>query len=452
MNITDNNRLIISGAGLAGSLLAVMFARRGFEVVIYEKRGDMREMAMSAGRSINLALAARGIRALERANVMDRVRPLMIPMPGRMLHSVAGELKYQAYGSHAHEVNYSVSRAELNKALMNAAEATGKVRILFNHEVQDIDFARNALIVKNVNTGDVFEDHGLPVFAADGAGSPVRHAMATRLGIQHSEDILDHAYKELVIPPDADGGWRIEKEALHIWPRGGYMVIALPNLDGSFTCTLFLAREGEPSFASLDDPSALRAFFAERFPDTLALIPDLEKDFFGNPTGMLGTVRCNPWHHEGKAVLVGDAAHAIVPFHGQGMNAAFEDCVALDDLIARHGNDWPAVFDAYSAARKQNGDAIATMALENYTEMRDAVRDPAFHLRKEVEFALEGKFPGRFIPRYSMVMFHPEISYADALERGRRQQEILALLTRERDAFRDVRLDDAERLLAEAGL
>ncbi|HEX6928087.1 MAG TPA: NAD(P)/FAD-dependent oxidoreductase [Gammaproteobacteria bacterium] len=451
MNDNDN-RILISGAGLAGSLLAVMFARRGFDVTIYEKRGDMRTTETSAGRSINLALAARGIRALEHADVMDRVRPLMIPMPGRVLHPVDGELKYQPYGSRRNEVNYSVSRAELNKALMNAAEGSGKVRILFNHEVQDIDFGRNALIVKNTATGDAFEDHGLPVFAADGAGSPVRQAMARRLGIEASEDILDHAYKELVIPPAADGGFRIEKNALHIWPRGGYMLIALPNLDGSFTCTLFLARDGEPSFASLGNEDTLRAFFAGNFPDALQLMPGLERDFFDNPTGMLGTVRCRPWHHGSEALLLGDAAHAIVPFHGQGMNAAFEDCVALDRLIEVHGTDWNTVFAAFTAERKPDADAIAQMALENYIEMRDAVRDPGFHLRKQVEFALEEKFPGRFIPRYSMVMFHPEIRYADALKRGERQSGILAELTEGRSDISAVDLGRANELLARHGL
>jgi len=451
--MTDTNRrIVISGAGLAGSLLAVMFAKRGFDVTLYEKRGDMREDDMSAGRSINLALAARGIRALEHAGVMERVRPLMIAMPGRMLHPLEGELKYQPYGSKANETNYSVSRAELNKTLMSAAEATGKVRILFNHEVQDVDFSRNAMFVKNTATGDAFEDHGLPVFAADGAGSPVRQAMVKRLGIANSEETLDHAYKELNIPAAADGSWQIEKEALHIWPRGSFMLIALPNLDGSFTCTLFLPREGEPSFASLNTTKNLRQFFEEKFPSALPLIPDLEKDFFANPTGMLGTVRCKPWHHEDKAVLIGDAAHAVVPFHGQGMNAAFEDCVALDTLIERHGDDWKKVFEAYTGQRKPNGDAIAQMALENYTEMRDAVRDPAFHLRKQVEFALEERFPGRFIPRYSMVMFHPEISYAEALSRGAKQQRILAELTEGAGDIDDVDFDRAGLLLANAGL
>lgn len=452
MNAADNQRIVVSGAGLAGSLLAVMLARRGFDVTIYEKRGDMREQDMSAGRSINLALAARGIAALEHAGVMERVRPLMIPMPGRLLHDVFGETKYQAYSRHAHEVNYSVSRGELNKSLMTAAEATGKVRILFEHEVQDIDFDRKALIVRNVGTGDVFEDHGVPVLAADGAGSPVRHAMVQRLGITNTEDMLDHAYKELVIPAAADGGWQIEKEALHIWPRGGYMLIALPNRDGSFTCTLFLALDGKLSFAALDSEEKLTDFFSELFPDALQLMPTLTTDFFNNPTGMLGTVRCHPWHHDGNAVLLGDAAHAVVPFHGQGMNCAFEDCVALDKLIDQHGTDWPKIFEAFTAERKPNADAIAQMALENYTEMRDAVRDPAFHLRKQVEFELEGRFPGRFIPRYSMVMFHPEIPYAEALERGERQQAVLRELTEGKKSIDEVNLSRAEQVLSEAGL
>ncbi|HLU61067.1 MAG TPA: NAD(P)/FAD-dependent oxidoreductase [Gammaproteobacteria bacterium] len=446
------NRIVISGAGLAGSLLAIMLARRGFEVTVYEKRLDMRTHDIPAGRSINLALAARGIRALEHAGVMERVRELLIPMPGRMLHPLGGEQHMQPYGSRPTEVNYSVSRADLNRALMNEAEATGKVRILFEHEVQDIDFATRTLKVRNTSTHDEFEDRGLPVLAADGAASPVRHAMARQLGIRHSEDILDHAYKELRIPPTESNGWRIEKNALHIWPRGGFMVIALPNLDGTFTCTLFLARQGEPSFESLQTPEALREFFNAQFPDLVPLLPDLEHDFFHNPLGILGTVRCEPWHHEDQAVLIGDAAHAVVPFHGQGMNAAFEDCIELDLLIEKHGRDWKTIFAEYSKARKPNGDAIAQMALENYVEMRDSVRDPAFHLRKQVEFELERRFPQRFIPRYSMVMFHPEIPYAEALARGERQQQLLRELTEGKTSLQEVDLSSAEAALARHGL
>ena len=447
MSNADDKRIIISGAGLAGSLLAVMLARRGFEVTVYEKRADMRRAEMSAGRSINLALASRGIKALLHADVMDRVKPLMLPMPGRMLHNREGELKYQAYSRNPDEINYSVSRGELNKVLMDAAEETGRVKVLFEHAIEDMDFGSRTLVVRNEETGETLTESGVPVLAADGAGSPVRKAMAEKLGITNSEDMLDHAYKELTIPPADGGGYRIEKEALHIWPRGGFMLIALPNLDGSFTVTLFMAKEGENSFASITDGDTLRAFFQREFPDALELIPDLETDFFNNPTGALGTVRSEPWHHEDIACLVGDAAHAIVPFHGQGMNCAFEDCVEIDELLEQHGTDWARVFADYTKARKRNGDAIADMALENYVEMRESVRDPRFHLKKELEFLLEGEMPDRFIPRYSMVMFHPEIDYADAYERGRIQTGILEELLDDREDVATVDLDKAHELV-----
>ena len=443
----EDKRIIISGAGLAGSLLAVMLARRGFEVTVYEKRGDMRREEMSAGRSINLALAARGIKALLHAGVMDKVKPLMVPMPGRMLHDREGKLKYQAYSRNPDEINFSVSRGELNKVLMDAAEETGRVKILFEHAIEDMDFDKRELFIRDQRSGETSVESGIPVLAADGAGSPVRKAMQERLGITNTEDMLDHAYKELTIPAETDGGYRIEKEALHIWPRGGFMLIALPNLDGSFTVTLFMAKEGDNSFASITDGEQLRAFFSREFPDAVELIPDLETDFFNNPTGALGTVRCEPWHYRDVACLVGDAAHAIVPFHGQGMNCAFEDCVELDELLERLGADWSAVFEQYTAARKRNGDAIADMALENYVEMRDAVRDPRFHLKKELEFLLEGEMPDRFIPRYSMVMFHPEVDYADALERGRIQREILDELLADNDDVAAVDLAKAHELV-----
>ncbi|MDX1455197.1 MAG: NAD(P)/FAD-dependent oxidoreductase [Gammaproteobacteria bacterium] len=418
-------RIIISGAGLAGSLLAVMLARRGMHVTVYEKRSDMRKIEQSAGRSINLALADRGIAALAHAGVMDQVRPLMLPMPGRMLHDKEGKLQFQRYSINPDEINYSVSRGELNKALMDAAEATGKVTLKFEHEIVDVDFDARSLAVRDLQANELITEDNCRVIAADGAGSPVRHAMEKKLGIDSHTDMLDHAYKELSIPPADDGGFRIDAEALHIWPRGGYMVIALPNLDGSFTVTLFLASEGETSFASIDTPETVESFFKQEFADLHPLLPDLQEEYFGNPTGSLGTVRCQPWHVEDFAVLLGDAAHAIVPFHGQGMNCAFEDCLQLDQLIESQGGDWSAIFPAFSELRKPNADAIADMALDNYIEMRDSVRDPRFHLKKQLAFELEKRHPRAFIPRYSMVMFHPEIAYADAQARGKRQSDFL---------------------------
>lgn len=443
----DGKRLVISGAGLAGSLLAVMLARRGFEVTVYEKRADMRKIEQSAGRSINLALADRGIAALIHARVMDRIRPLMLPMPGRMLHDKQGKLKFQRYSVNKDEINYSISRGELNKTLMDAAEETGKVTLKFEHEITDVDFDRRELHVTDTASGERIVEQGCRVIAADGAGSPVRLAMSEKLGIENSQVMLDHSYKELSIPAAEDGSFQIDPEALHIWPRGGYMVIALPNLDRSFTVTLFLAKNGSPSFESLTSAKAAADFFKAEFPDLFPLLTNLEEEFFGNPTGVLGTVRCRPWHADDFSLLLGDAAHAIVPFHGQGMNCAFEDCLVLDQLIEMHGADWESVFPAFSELRKPNADAIADMALENYIEMRDSVRDPQFHLRKQVEFKLEQQYPDKFIPRYSMVMFHPEISYAEALERGERQQALLRKLTKECDTMDDVDFEQAADLV-----
>jgi kynurenine 3-monooxygenase len=450
-------RIAISGAGLAGALAAVLLARRGFEVVVYERRADMRRQRMSAGRSINLALAARGIVALERAGLFAQLKPILMPMPGRMIHGADGAETYQPYSRHPQEFNWSASRAALNMALMDAAEATGRVQILFEQRVEGYDYARRALLVHDaVHNDDTVVDAPV-LIATDGAGSPVRASMVERFGVAASEEPLGHAYKELTIPAAAGGGFRIRKDALHIWPRGGHMLIALPNPDGSFTVTLFLplqsAEDAGPSFASLTTPGKLHEFFAREFPDTAALIPDLEYDFFDNPTGGLGTLRCARWAVGGETLLLGDAAHAVVPFHGQGMNCAFEDVIELDASIGRHSlggaTDWSAVFAEVERLRKPNADAIADMAIENYVEMRDLVRDPRFHLTKQVEFLLEGRFPERFIPRYSMVMFHPEIGYAEAQRRGRIQSAILAELIRGKDAAEQVDLALAEQLIRE---
>ncbi len=450
-------RVILSGAGLAGSLLAVFLGRRGFEVTIFERRPDMRREAVGAGRSINLALAARGIAALEHAGLFEALKPILVPMPGRMLHDPQGATLYQPYSRHAHEFNWSVSRGALNIALMDAAEATGRVAIRFNQRVEAYDYERSALVVHD--TGEATTRH-VPapvVIATDGAGSRVRDSLVERFGVDCREEPLGHAYKELAIPAAPDGGYRMAGEALHIWPRGGYMLIALPNPDCSFTVTLFLPKEDSDapgrSFAHLSTPERVAAFFATEFPDAVPLIPELAADFFRNPIGELGTLRCERWAVDGRTLLLGDAAHAIVPFHGQGMNCAFEDCVELDRLLegagppGRAATDWPTVFAEFERSRKPNADAIADMAIENYLEMRDRVRDPRFHLAKQVEFLLEGEFPERFIPRYSMVMFHPEIAYAEAQRRGHLQAGVLDELTLGVEHPNQVDLALAARLL-----
>ncbi|MGO9804808.1 MAG: FAD-dependent oxidoreductase [Steroidobacteraceae bacterium] len=415
----------IVGAGLAGALLAVLLARRGFAVTLYERRPDPRQAAPERGRSINLALAARGIAALERATVMARVRPLTIEMRGRMVHEPAGHAALQPYGQRAHEVIYSVGRAELNRVLLEEALRHPRVTVHFSQQILSVDLQRNRLRLRDLTSGTEREVTLTPTIATDGAGSAVRASLAAAGLVTVREEWLDHDYKELTIPPAAARG--LERHALHIWPRGGFMLIALPNTDGSFTATLFLARAGAAGFAALGTPAAVGAFFAREFADAVPLIPELLGEFARNPQGQLGTVHTAPWQAAGRVLLLGDAAHAIVPFHGQGMNAAFEDCVVLDGLLDAE-DDWQSLFTAFEGARRRNTEAIAQMALENYLEMRDAVLDARFVRCKQLAMGLERRFPGRFIPRYSMVMFHPEIPYAEALRRGAVQSELLAEL------------------------
>ncbi|NKB60316.1 MAG: NAD(P)-binding protein [Alphaproteobacteria bacterium] len=443
--MTAGSAITVVGAGPVGALMSLYLARRGFEVTVYERRPDMRRKEISAGRSINLALANRGIDALERVGLMDEVQRHLIPMRGRMIHHEGGDLDLLPYGNKPEEVIYSVSRAELNKTLMNAAEAEGAT-IRFGWRCESINLRAGTLTLVDEGDGGRRDVPCGVVIGADGGGSAVREAVVTATNGAQDEDILGHGYKELTIPPGTNGGFRMEENALHIWPRGGFMLIALPNPNGSFTATLFLSHEGKESFAALQTDTEVEAFFNRHFPDAAPLIADLTSSFFANPTGMLGTVRCFPWHHEGKAVVMGDAAHAIVPFHGQGMNAGFEDYVALDGCIARFGTDWNAVFAVFEEGRKPDADAIADMALENYIEMRDTVRDPKFLLKKELSWKLEERYPDRFIPRYSMVMFHL-LPYAEAYRRGKLQAAILDELTESAGSLDEVDFDRAAILI-----
>ena len=412
------------GAGLAGALLAVLLARRGFKATLYERRPDPRECTAENGRSINLALAARGIRALERAGVMDRIAPLLIPMRGRMVHDASGSASLQSYGQREHEVIYSVSRAALNRVLIEEAARYNNVDMHFDHACIAASPEQNTLRIKNRKTRTEFDVPLAPTIATDGAGSAVRSSLAKANQVTVREDWLDHDYKELTLPAAPGGRHVLDANSLHIWPRGGFMLIALPNTDGSFTATLFLARTGPNSFEQLKDSVAVSEFFRREFPDAARLTPCLEREFAVHPQGQLGTVHVDPWHIGGSVLLLGDAAHAIVPFHGQGMNAAFEDCSALDSLLDRH-NDWEPLFADLARTRGPDTRAIAQMALENYTEMRDMVLDSGFVRRKAMAMELERRFPDRFIPRYAMVMFHPEIPYAEAQRRGAVQARIL---------------------------
>ncbi len=437
----------IVGAGLTGALLAILLARRGHRVRIYERLPDMRREDIPAGRSINLALAARGIRTLEMAGILEQVEPLLIPMPGRMLHALDGSLTFVPYGQREHEVIHSVSRPGLNRVLLDAAEQAG-VKISFRRPAVGVDFSHRSLVLRNESTGKLEELPLTRVIGADGAGSALRRALVSELYVPCSEELLKHGYKELTLPAGANGQHQLDRNALHIWPRGGFMLIALPNVDGSFTVTLFLAMQGEDSFATLLDGKRIHAFFDRHFPDVCALMPGLAEEFLRHPIGIMGTVRCSRWALEDQLLLIGDAAHAITPFHGQGMNCAFEDCRALIEQLEANG-DWADACRHFERARQAHANAIADMAIENYLEMRDTVRDPSFLLQKALSLELERRFPQRFVPRYSMVMFHSEIPYGLALERGRIQNKILAQLTRNVATVDAVDFGHAARLIEE---
>ncbi len=439
--------LRIVGGGLAGSLLAVYLSRRGLSVDVYESRPDMRAEPVPAGRSINLALANRGIRALRRVGLYKEVQRLLTPMRGRMLHALDGTTQFQPYGQRPEEVIYSVSRGRLNRLLMDTAEQLDNVRFHFRHRLDELDPGTGTCALTDGDGNRVSLPPGR-VLACDGGGSPTRRTLAALPGYLATEELLPHGYKELTIPPSDDGSHRIEREALHIWPRGDFMLIALPNLNGSFTVTLFLPMDGDVSFESLDDVAAVRRFFDANFADARALIPDLEQAYFDNPTGYMGTVRCEPWYAGDRVVVVGDAAHAIVPFHGQGMNCAFEDCEAFDRCLDEHPGNWGRVFAEFQRRRKPNADAIADMALENYVEMRDSVLDPRFHLKKQLAWQLERRHPQHFVPRYSMVMFH-HLPYAEAQRRGAIQQKMLDELLGEHDSIDAVDMREADRLIGE---
>jgi kynurenine 3-monooxygenase len=439
--------VVVLGGGCTGPLLGLLLARRGHAVHLYERRADARRVRLPAGRSINLALAARGIAALERAGLMDAVRPLLVPMRGRMVHDVHGAPRFLPYGQRPHELLWAVSRADLNRVLVDAAESAG-VQFHFEHACRGADFGRGQVELEDLAAGLRFELPLGPLLAADGSGSALRHAMVAAGLASAREETLAHRYKELTIPAGRDGRHQLPLGALHIWPRGGYMLIALPNVDGTFTATLFLPAEGGPvSVASLATPAAARRLFERDFADVLALVPDLEAQYATNPVGRMSTVYAAPWHADGRALLIGDAAHAIVPFHGQGMNCAFEDCRVLDDLLAATP-DWQTRFARFDSLRREDTAAIARMAIENYTEMRDAVRDPSFALQKELSLELERRHPDRFIPRYAMVMFHSEIPYAEAERRGAIQARLLDAATHGCARLADVDLPRLEAAIA----
>jgi kynurenine 3-monooxygenase len=422
----SSRKITLIGAGLNGPLLAIGLVRRGFQVDLFERRPDMRQVRMSAGRSINLALSTRGIHALNEAGLWDEMRRIVIPMAGRMMHSISSELTFQPYGKDAAEVIHSISRADLNIALLDAAEAAG-VHVYFQRRCVGVDLKTGSLRLRDEETGVEREAQSTVVIGCDGSASAIRTEMMRLSRFNFSQQYLDYGYKELTIPAAPSGAHAMDSNALHIWPRGNYMLIALPNIDATFACILFLPFDGGDSFAALNTHAEVEKFFRSRFPDAAQLMPSLAENFFANSTGSMVTIKCAPWHVENRALLLGDAAHAIVPFFGQGINCGFEDCSRLLDLIDRHGAEWQQVFAEFEQSRKVNTDAIADLAVENFVEMRDRVADPRFLFRKKIELALEAKYPRLFVPKYAMVTFH-RIPYSIALTRGTTQDQILTEL------------------------
>lgn len=417
------NRVAIVGAGLVGSLWAVYMAKRGYEVKVFDRRPDIRKLKIVQGKSINLALSDRGWRGLEGAGIADAIRKVAIPMHGRMMHAVDGTLTYQPYGREGQAI-YSVSRGLLNQTLMQCASEHENVHFSFQHRCKDVNLETNTVtFFDEVEKREVSEQFDR-VFGTDGAFSAVRSRLTRVDRYDYSQTYLDHGYKELEIPANADGTHQLDSNCLHIWPRGQFMMIALPNVDGSFTCTLFIPFEGEHSLANLKTPDAVRSFFQAHFADAVPMMPELVEDYFANPDASLVMTKCYPWHYGDKVCLMGDAAHAIVPFYGQGMNAGFEDCTYLNQLLDEYGDDFEKVFPEYTRLRKPAGDAILELALANYIEMRDKTADKDFLLQKKIEARFSAKYPQKWVSLYEQVSFS-HTPYQDALRNGKRQQQIM---------------------------
>jgi len=447
MLIRDTGKITIIGAGMSGALLSILFAQRGYQSELFERAADPRKTSSPGMGPAVLSLGERGRHALRLAGVEDAVGKLVTAMRGRMIHDRRGATTVQPYGIHAYEALYSINRQRLIRCLLDAAESTGKVRIHFGQALQAIDWSARTLSLDDAG------ELGFEVlFGTDGAGSRVRRSMQRAAGMTVAQEMLDAGYKQLSIPPGAKGQPALDPHALHVWPRGGYMMVAMPDVDSSFSAMLFLPRKGDHrmpwGFEELDSWIRQEAFMAFNFPDAAPLIRKLEKEFSENPVGPMGTIRCSLWHLGGAGLLIGDAAHTIVPFHGQGVNAAFEDCTALMEIIDAGAADWETAFSQLQHARQANSEAIADMALDAFRTMRDSVRHRDFMLRKALELELEQRHPGVFIPRYSLVMFH-RIPYAEAHRRGRIQAEILDELLDGKHQLTEVDLNRAAELVAD---
>ena len=434
--MTQNQKILIIGAGLCGSLLALRMGQRGFHVTLVEKRPDLRDANLDAGRSINLSLSDRGLKGLRLAGLEEEARELCIPMLGRMIHDKEGNTFMSNYSGRDGEFINSISRPGLNMMLLNAAEAMPNVQIVFDKGCKTVDLENASAVFEDYTTKERIELKGDVILGTDGAGSLVRRSMFNdrKFLFSFSQEYLTHGYKEITIPATEDGGYRTEKGALHIWPRGEDMLIALPNLDGSFTVTLFAPySNSDYCFDNLTTPEMVTAYFTQEYPDAVALMPNLVKEFFDNPTGPLGTIKCSPWNSYGKTLILGDAAHAIVPFYGQGMNASFEDVVVFDEVLEKQAEgelDWKKIFQEYEQARKLDTDAIADLAVDNFHEMKEHTASPLFQEKRKIEMLLETQFPTDYSSKYSLVTFSESIGYAEALKRGRAQDKaILNLLS-----------------------
>ena len=418
-------KVTIVGAGLVGSLLSIYLSKRGYKVNVFERRADMRLETMSAGRSINLALSDRGWRGLEGVGIADDIKKISIPMYGRFIHHKDGTNAYQPYGKDNQAI-YSVSRADINMKLMDLAEQQENVNIQFNKKCTLINRKDLAITFEDNLTKETSNTSADLLFGADGAFASSRLSIQLQSDrFEYNQHYIDCGYKELIIPAGKNGEFLLDKNALHIWPRGSFMMIALPNPDGNFTCTLFLPFEGEKSFSNLKTDKQVEDFFKSEFSDAFTLMPTLISDFKTNATASLVTVKCFPWVFDNKIGLIGDAAHAIVPFYGQGMNCGFEDCVVLNELIEKHNDDWDIIFPEYEQLRKPDGDAIADLAIANFVEMRDKTADPKFILQKKIEAKFSQHYPAKWIPLYSMVTYSPHIRYSTALKEGQKQQKIM---------------------------
>ncbi|ALJ06229.1 kynurenine 3-monooxygenase [Pseudalgibacter alginicilyticus] len=439
MNKQQN--ILIIGAGLCGALLALRLGQRGYNITLIEMRPDLRKVDISEGRSINLAISDRGIKAMKLVGIQNKVKSLCIPMLGRMIHDTDGNTFLSKYSGRDHEYISSVSRQDLTALLMNEAEALENVTLIFNKKCKHVDFENKQATFIDYATKAVSTIQADVIFGTDGAGSSLRKSYYSerKFLFNFSQNFLKYGYKELSILPAENNAYKTEKNALHIWPRGDFMLIALPNLDGSFTVTLFLSYDqGSFNFSNLTTPEMVTRFFEKEFPDALKLMPHLIDDFFNNPTSPLGTIKCSPWHYQDHTLLMGDAAHAIAPFYGQGMNASFEDVVVLDALIENHKGNWETIFKTFSKTRKKDTDAIADLAIDNFLEMKEHVSDPIFQEKRKLEIALEKEFPNKYASKYALVTFNENIGYHEAMTQGRAQDKaILNLLKHKYISFDD---------------